>query len=494
MASVLAQSCQKWLEATSSTQVSDTKMFSSRSGFHEAVTGVYIDMGSSACYGRNYTFFVNELSVLCDAYNSEESNPFHACQQHLYSNGTMTSLLEYMWRGGYNVIANANKILYEVDNRRDVITDETEYNLIKGEMLAVRAYMHFDLMRMFGLSSWTSGNAGKKTIPYVTEYAAQVTPQSTYSEAVELLLADVDAALTCLKSDPVTGNKPGNFDDVTNTDGYWNNRTLHLNYYAVEALAARIYTYVEEYEKARPYLQDIVDNVFEKGVVDWIDPEEEVNKSSNDQNDWTFTSEQLFTLEITDLSSYTAGYCFGSTPKMILDPTFIEDLFYHNTYSENPVLDGAEDIRGYAKTLKYGGTGYTSYKFYYSSSLASSYRNRMPMIRVSEVYYMLFLADYKAGDYESCLKWLETVTSHRGYTNTDLSEYVGYPDSLYEIFERDVIREFLGEGQMFHWVKMLLRMDKDGFVSAGMGALASGADLLYPYPSSETSYGHIQEQ
>ena len=46
-------SCDKRLETTPSRQLSKAKLFSSRNGFHEALTGVYLDLGSASCYGKN---------------------------------------------------------------------------------------------------------------------------------------------------------------------------------------------------------------------------------------------------------------------------------------------------------------------------------------------------------------------------------------------------------------------------------------------------------
>ena len=62
----LSTSCEKWLEATSSSQIADKKLFSTRTGFHEALTGVYLAMGQKATYGANYTFLVND--VVCCPY------------------------------------------------------------------------------------------------------------------------------------------------------------------------------------------------------------------------------------------------------------------------------------------------------------------------------------------------------------------------------------------------------------------------------------------
>lgn len=485
---ILTQSCDKWLEASSSSQVSDTKMFSTRNGFHEAVSGVYIAMGSSDCYGRNYTFFINELVGV--NYSPINIITFQDWQNHTYTSSTAMAYINSMWQSGYYIIANANKILVELDKRRNVITDDTEYDLIKGEMLAARAYVHFDLLKMFGLSSWTGENAGKKTIPYVTSYTSETTPQRTYAQTLELLQKDIDDALVCLEQDPVTGNAPENFNDNVNTDGFWDNRTRHLNYYAVKALAARVALWSEDYGNAAEYAQEVIDNALDKQqAVEWIDADEQVKYSSNDSRDWTFSCEHLFSLEVTDLYSLTSSYCFGGTSQyMYLQQDDVESALFIRNDGEDG-YDGAEDIRGYALLLKYGGSGYSSFKFYSSSSAA--YKNRIPMIRISEMYYILALKAYIDNDYTAMQNHLFAVMKHRGYT----SELI--PESLSKSWAQvaltnEITREFIGEGQLFYWDKIFCRLDIFSMLSMPLNR--EDATLIYPYPTSETSYGHIQEK
>lgn len=485
---ITAVSCGKWLEGTSSSQVSDEKMFSSRNGFHEAVTGVYIAMTSADCYGRNYTFYANELSSV--NYNPVENSVFKSWQQHSYDNVTTTAAIESMWKSGYFIISNANKILYELERRRDVITDDWEYNMLKGEMLAVRAYVHFDLMRMFGLESWDGDNAGKRTVPYVTAYSLESTEQKTYSETAEMLYADIEGALRCLENDPMRGVYPEDFDTVLNADGYWDNRRLHLNYYAVEALAARVAFWAGDYAAAQEKASDVVENAIGEGrAVEWIDADAEIKKTGNDSRDWSFSSEHLFSLDVNDLYSLTTGYCYGGTDvNMSLPSTDIENILFARSTSDG-VNDGAEDIRGYALLLKYGGAGYYSYKLYSSSSMDEKYRNRMPMIRISEMYYIMAfsaLDEDRTDVAEDCLR---AVMSHRGYT--DLA-FDGSKESLRRALAYDVVREFLGEGQLFYWAKMAGRLGLSSMDRSVMEK--SPENLMYPYPNSETTYGHVQEK
>ena len=96
-----------------------------------------------------------------------------------YTTSVAVPSLEQMWQGGYNIIANANKVLQELENGRSVVTDDYEYNLIKGELLGIRAYVHFDLLRMFGPSTWLGDNASKLVVPYVRSYSSAPEVQRT---------------------------------------------------------------------------------------------------------------------------------------------------------------------------------------------------------------------------------------------------------------------------------------------------------------------------
>ena len=107
------QSCNKWLEATSSTQVSDITLFSSRSGFQDALCGVYISMGDEHAYGKPWTWYVNDLAY--GPYAQQSSPIFTAIQNHDWDNYSVATITERMWRVGYFSIANAIKVISELE-------------------------------------------------------------------------------------------------------------------------------------------------------------------------------------------------------------------------------------------------------------------------------------------------------------------------------------------------------------------------------------------
>ncbi len=71
------------------------------------------------------------------------------------------SMLNSVWQKAYNVIANVNNALKFIDKRQGVL-DPASYRMIKGELLAIRAMLHFDMMRLYGYGN-LAGRTDKST-------------------------------------------------------------------------------------------------------------------------------------------------------------------------------------------------------------------------------------------------------------------------------------------------------------------------------------------
>ena len=54
-----------------------------------------------------------------------------------------------IWEKGYALIANVNTLLKNADEKKNLFTGD-QYNWITGEAYALRAMLHFDLLRLFG--------------------------------------------------------------------------------------------------------------------------------------------------------------------------------------------------------------------------------------------------------------------------------------------------------------------------------------------------------
>lgn len=476
----MAVSCESWLDVTSSSQLQADKLFETRSGFHEALTGIYMNMGEEATYGGYYTWSVNNYTAY--PYNIVDGVALiKDFQQHNYTTSRVKSVIKTMWKGGYNTIANINIILRELEARRNVISSTVEYNLIKGELLALRAYIHFDMMRMWGVNKWDGENASKLTIPYSTTYSPDVVAQKSYAETELLLLDDIKEAIKCLKeSDPIVAEMEPSFESALNADGYWTNRTKHLNYYAALGLAAKIYQWKNDYATAAIYASEVLEGAFASGLVAYVDADAMVKQTSHDLIDWNFTSEHVFSLEVTNLYSTLRSLMFSNERTAIYtDESLLNQIFS----STGASLSGIEDIRGTALQMKFTNFGYSSYKYYGSTSYSSEYRNRIPMMRISEMHYIMAESYIADGNNEAALAELDKVRMHRGITDALASEVDAASELLLEYH-----REFIGEDKLFYYLK---HKNVENSISSTFDVTAS--QLIYPYPDDEINYGRKQD-
>ena len=472
-------SCDEWLTATSSTQISDTQLFSSRNGFQEALSGIYLCMAQPECYGRDYTWFVSDLTAF--PYAAQHSNNYISLQNHNYTNAVSFPVFTSMWQSGYHAIANINKMLQELDARRDVVSDETEYRLFRGELLGLRAWIHFDILRMWGRENWDGENAGKMTVPYVRTYEKEPTVQNSYAETARMLMADVNEAISMLSADPIRGNVSESFLTTVNTNGFWDNRTRHLNYYAAKGLKARVLLWEGEHREAAELAQEIIDEVLEKEVVRWIDPIAQLRNP-----DISYSGIRIDPAVVSALFETPVGTIPGEKEG---DP--------------GQAITLISDIRGPAMQLRFSGAGYIPYKYYASST--SVYRNRLPMFRLSELYLTIAEDAFARNDLTTFLGAINEIHSHRGDDEAITPENIirtGYsnPDGstrweadMDQLLLREYVIEMLGEGQILPFVKRFLRYAKYAFLVQGGIQFPAPAQLLFPYPSAETSYGHIQE-
>ena len=194
-------SCNDWLDVEPKSQVKDKDLFSSETGFKEALSGVYSIMTQEYLYGKELTFGM--LGVLAQEWDYQPM-VYLDDKDYTYESIQTEIRIDSLWCGLYNAIANTNKLLGEIDAKKSLFTNPN-YEVIKGEALALRGFLHFDLLRLFGASY--AEDPAKKAIPYVTEYTPEVFPQKTVAEIVDMVLVDLGNAAEYLKSDPIYTGK-----------------------------------------------------------------------------------------------------------------------------------------------------------------------------------------------------------------------------------------------------------------------------------------------
>jgi len=474
-------SCKDWLEASSSTRLPDSKLLSDRDGFLSALSGIYIEMGSSRVFGGGLSFNGPDYAAQPYVYSATRSTK--AFQEHEYQNTSVKTTVTQTWRYTYQSIANINLALSHLSE--DKFTNDAEYNLVRGELLGLRAYLHFEIIRLWGTWDVTGTNAQKKTIPYVVTFDKEPTKQLSYEDTFRLLLADLNESITCLHDyDPIAGNLPESVLTSINTDGYWTNRQKHFNYYAALALKARYFQWVNDKQSAADLAKEVVAGADSSALVKWIDPEVLVSDVQDYYKDYSFSSEHIFSLEITNLTELASTLMIptgGTIAGTCFPGAYIDDILYPATTPSGSTA-GMEDVRGPAFQLRYNMGNYYCYKLY--SPYSAQYRNRFPMISLPEMYYIQAENLIDKGDNAGALALLDEVRKHRGVIDAFPATAVAEDELMKEYY-----REMVNHGQLIYWLKhkQVTKSLYEPFILTGP------KDLVFPYPDDEINYGRVQE-
>ena len=413
-------SCNKWLDVQPQSQVRDTDLFSTESGFKEALAGVYSSLTYEPLYGREMTLGL--MGVLGYEWDSQ-STAYDVDKIYQYqSNQISLNRIDAIWNGLYNSIANNNKLLDAIDAQKGVFSGDN-YAIIKGEALALRAFIHFDLLRTFGASY--EENPQKIAIPYYKKSGKEIAPQLKVDEVINLALADLNDAAELLKTDPILiGKTVTSIDD----NGYLMNRQVHLNYYAVKGLLARIYLYKKDYVKALENANVVINaNKFP-----WV-------LSNNINSDITFSTEHLFALNVVRLQTiYENSFTSIGSPNIFSLTETTKKEYYEST--------------DYRYLSWYGFDNSANHIFikYMQSTVANTlvaYKNKLPLLKLAEMYFIAAEA-LKGTNITAAAAMINEVRLHRGLPATPI-DAANFDATLQHEFRKEVI----GEGQLFFFHK-----------------------------------------
>ena len=254
-------SCSDWLDVSPKTSIPTDKQFESESGFKDALTGIYLKLGTKTLYAGDLTYaYLDELAGLYSDYPGYNTNAvFNQSIVFDYEN-MFLSKKNGIYSAMYNIIANINNFLEHVDKNKDVLVTERYYETMKGEALGLRAFLHFDLLRMFG--PIYKEHPTSKAIPYRIAFDKDATPVLPASEVVDAILKDLNDAEKLLKgSDPLDFFTDQTDEDFIDKNHFLVNREFRMNLYAVKSMLARVYCYkgdAESKELATEYAKQVI--------------------------------------------------------------------------------------------------------------------------------------------------------------------------------------------------------------------------------------------
>lgn len=496
-------SCENWLDVTPPSQIRDKDHYSTAEGFQQTLLGCYIAMTKEELYGENLTWhMVDMLGRQYDARKSSNASDYYL-DRYNYTASKSVKVIEDVWKKSYSVITNANAALENIELKRGEL-DTVNYRIIKGELLAVRAYLHFDLMRLFGCSCLAGRTdlESRYTVPYSTTVEKGMAPQLTYAETLRRLAADLTESARLLEIDPIRGKYPPEIYAEANVDGFYNYREMHLNYYAVRALMARVYLWEGTAESKRLALQaalEVIDDPVEYKIYNsQLRLRTFTDATKAPTTEMCFPSEHIFTLDVNDLA--------GRIRSNLNREYSSDDRQLRTLCIKNSIADDLYEIKGAGITdcrykQLYHNTDYwpegtkTPSKLHQETSTGADYlyADRLPLIRLPEMYYIA--AECYATGPEKNLgearRLLDEVRKARAVYDA-LDANLDETATMAEI-EKEYRKEFICEGVVFYFYKRLgyEKLPRQSDVLSGTAVIGDAVYML-PYPEFEKQSGRVQ--
>ncbi|WEK33587.1 MAG: RagB/SusD family nutrient uptake outer membrane protein [Candidatus Pseudobacter hemicellulosilyticus] len=467
-------SCKKWLDVKPTDRLAGDELFKSREGFLMALNGIYVDMTAEDVYGKRMT--AADLDVMAGYYYMEGTT--HLYNQHAnfeYTADRPRDGFEAIWNKTYKNIANVNQLLKACDEQEGIL-QEPYFGLVKGEALALRAMLHFDMLRIFG-PIWTEADKATPAIPYKTSATVGVSPLLGSEAVMEKVLADLTEARRLLEVDPVITEGVRHTASPTGVNDLYY-RQYRLNHFAVRALMARAYLWKGDNANAYTTSTELLAQVQATGKV--IFPNVSVNAATGTNGaalDRIFASEVMFSLY-----TITRPDMFNS----IFAPTQ-EELRRLSFNKRNDVRTRLVDLYGNVEDYRYKAwlslsaedvTVLTHMK--YSDVANSPGLYMIPLIRLSEVR---LIAAETSPDLAEGTAYFNAVRTSR---NT-LSQFPADATGLKTAITAEFRREFIGEGQMFFYYKRNAMPNIANHTALTGTKNMPLANYVVPLPLSETS-------
>lgn len=422
-------SCSKYLDVEPKSSMSENEIFRSQIGFEQALTGIYSQMGKQELYGDRLS--LGMLAALAQDYNqSSVGAPYYQTRTYKYDNDEVRNYLLQVWSTGYNAIAGLNMIIEKTETNKSVLST-TAYQQIRGEALALRAYIHFDLYRLFG----PEYQVGKETkaIPYETQINAFANVPSTSEVFCQSVLQDLAQAAELLKTvDPIVGSNAA-----------VGSRRIKMNYYAVRGLTARVQLYAGNKAAAATAAQEVVNAALFPFV-----STSAVNANAS-AKDRVFIPELVFALRSRNMLTWTENYFkFYKSSGTGLT----RSLAQINTIYESSTTDiRRQYLFEQDQNILFPSKFWQTYVPAVNEGLTSAARKDqlIPLIRISEMYYIL--AETAPTPQEGVVQ-LNKVRTARALNK--LSEAQSTTEAfLNNEIRKEYQKECYGEGQFFFYLK-----------------------------------------
>ena len=360
----IASCSDDFLDVSPSQSLPPTEAFKDLTALGQTVLGMYSGLQEDEYYSY---FMMATPAVKADDFQTRQTGKR---SQNLYmfnetaeaSNGGAG-----FWDQAYYILNIANSILENIDAvETNTVDEERLKSQYKGEALAMRALIHFDLARIYG-KPYSVDNSSLAAPLIITVQTPEDDPaRATVTSMYNQIVQDFNQSISLLTDDTNGGQ---------------------FNSWSAKALLSRVYLYMENNGEALSLAKDVINN----GPYSLVSNQNYAASFSQD-----FNSERIFEIVNTGAdnpgSRETIGYVAGpqfstSGYGAIITTQEFEDLL---AATPNDVRNTMLDIDDSGNTKGY-------FKKWPGKPGASVILNNVPVIRLSEVYLNAAEAAVKSG-------------------------------------------------------------------------------------------------
>lgn len=407
-----------WLDLQSSTQIETDGSLTELRDFEFVLNGAYSSMQSSSYYGADMITYGDLRGDDMKSYKSSSTNVSYYTFKYNKTNGPSG-----FWGTYYGIAKNLNILFRDIEKielvpdrvittpKLEKLTEQEYYNDLKGEALAIRALLLFDMTRIYGYP-YLKDNGASLSVPIIDKVVEDknVKPsRNTTAQCYKAITDDLIEAVKLLRSVKKEGK---------------------INKWAAMTLLSRVYLYMGNDTEAYNVATEAIKGAEKQGYKLWTNAEYATIWAT------PFNSELLF--EIVNLTTDSPGK--SSIGYLCKKYNLIATKKYLENYKDaNFPLDVRNQMISTESSSK-------PYCLKYPAQGAKSYEDaNVPIFRLSELYLNAAEAAVNKNDILNARKYLQPIYARTNKNLDDLSD-----DEITRSLVLGQRRlEFWGEGQRF---------------------------------------------
>lgn len=451
-------SCENWLDIQPADTVTEEELFKEGAGYRVALNGVYRQLASSTLFGRNLSWGTAEaLAQSYDSYSGISStDPNSDLMAYKYTTDRAKTHISSIWSAAYNAVANCNNIIGRIESEPDSKFKEgkMEREMILGEALALRAFIHFQILVYFAPAPIKASTGNY--IPYYETFPLTGSPYLTVNEVLERIVRDLKRGQELVQQIDTyqQGNtnhrrwlwyknrfspKGGYSDNNRPKDIFFAFRGYRMNYLAVTAILARAYNYQGQIGPAAEEAKKVIDFMIESEqyALDYT-PATEV------EGNYKMSYDLIFGLSDENLIQNYASFNSGS-----------DNNRYQLSWDYPDIYDSESDYRLKNLIIQEGWNcfpaRFTTPKK--NTDQTAYVLDLIPIIRLSEMHLILAEQQAEINQFTAAADFIDAVRIGRGCPSGMLHRRITDYDSFVDELLDETRREFVEEGLIFYYYK-----------------------------------------